>query len=71
MEKAKQEIAEGKDRKLWRVSSTLFSHLNCDQEISPIEELKHLHVENAATKYPTMTARDKLMVELNATKMTL
>ena len=48
MEKAKEEIAEGKDRSFWRVSSTLFSHLRYDVDISPLSELSHLYNEEEA-----------------------
>jgi hypothetical protein len=53
---------------MWRISSTLFSHLRYDVDLSPMEELKHLHnTENVrAGKYPKMTCHDKLMEELRA-----
>ena len=39
LEKAKEEQSEGKERILWRVSSTLFSHLRYNVDISPMPEL--------------------------------
>ena len=53
---------------MWRISSTLFSHLRYDVDLSPLEEMKHLHnQENVkAGKYPKMTAYEKLMEELRA-----
>lgn len=62
VEKAKEEIAAGKDRVLWRVSSTFFSQLRNDVDISPLKELSHLYdVEEAAVKYPKMTALEKII----------
>jgi isopenicillin N synthase-like dioxygenase len=51
---------------LWRVSSTLFSHLRYDVDISPLPELKDFFSEDHALKYPKMTAHEKLMEELRA-----
>lgn len=53
---------------LWRISSTLFSHLRYDVDLTPLPELAHLHNKEAmeAGKYKTMTAHDKLMEELRA-----
>jgi hypothetical protein len=51
---------------LWRVSSTLFSHLRYDVDLSPLPELKGLYDDEALTKYPKMTAHEKLMEELRA-----
>jgi hypothetical protein len=39
VEKAEEEIQNGKERILWRISSTLFSHLRYDVDISPLQEL--------------------------------
>jgi hypothetical protein len=58
-------IDTGKKRVLWRISSTLFSHLRYDVDLSPIPEMAHLYnAEEAARKYPKMTAHDKLCEEL-------
>lgn len=66
LEKVEQEIAEGKDRVTWRVSSTLFSHLRYDVDLSPLPELKDKIPAEAYTKYGKMTAHDKLCEELKA-----
>eukprot|EP00347_Sterkiella_histriomuscorum_P013073 403366126 len=69
-QKVQQEIEEGKDRVLWRVSSTLFSHMRFDVDISPMPELNHLYnPEEAKIKYRKMTAYEKLIEELTATSM--
>jgi isopenicillin N synthase-like dioxygenase len=51
---------------LWRVSSTLFSHLRYDVDISPLPELKGFYTSEEALKYKKMTAHEKLMEELRA-----
>lgn len=53
---------------MWRISSTLFSHLRYDVDLTPLPELQAMHDQErvAAGKYPTMTAFDKLMEELTA-----
>lgn len=67
LEKAKQENLDGGDRILWRVSSTLFSHLRYNVDISPMPEMKGLICEDEAkAKYRKMTAHEKLMEELKA-----
>jgi len=67
LEKAKQENLEGGKRIPWRVSSTLFSHLRYDVDISPMPEMKGFYDEVAAAqKYRKMSAHDKLMEELRA-----
>jgi len=64
-------IAEmAKERILWRVSSTLFSHFRFDTDLSPMGELSHLITPEQASKYKKMTAFEKLMEELRATSMT-
>ncbi len=60
----------GKERILWRVSSTLFSHFRFDTDLSPMQELSHLITPEQASKYRKMTAFEKLMEELRATSMT-
>ena len=65
-EKAKQENLEGGKRILWRVSSTLFSHLRYNVDLSPMPEMRSMYTEEALTKYRKMTAHDKLMDELRA-----
>jgi isopenicillin N synthase-like dioxygenase len=67
VEKTKQEIAEGKNKVLWRVSSTLFSHIRYDVDLSPIPEMTGFYDEaEARIKYRKMTAHEKLMEELQA-----
>lgn len=56
---------QGIHKSTWRISSTLFSHLRYDVDLSPLPELAHLYdVEEARTKYPPMTAHEKLCEEL-------
>jgi hypothetical protein len=68
--RAEEEIKNGKDRILWRISSTLFSHLSSNTDISPLPEISHLHNLANAGKYKKQTAFEKLMEELTATSMT-
>lgn len=67
VEKAKEENANGGNRILWRVSSTLFSHLRYNVDLSPLPEMEGFYnAEEAKLKYRKMTAHDKLMEELRA-----
>jgi isopenicillin N synthase-like dioxygenase len=67
LEKARQEVQEGKNRVLWRVSSTLFSHIRYDVDLSPMPEMAAFYdVAEAKAKYRKMTAHEKLMEELQA-----
>ena len=68
VDKKLEENKNGANNILWRISSTLFGHLRYNVDLTPMEELKHLHNEEnmKAGKYKTMTAHDKLMEELNA-----
>ena len=68
VDKKIEENKNGANNILWRISSTLFSHLRYNVDLSPIEELKHLwNEENIAKgKYKKMTAHEKLMEELEA-----
>ena len=63
-----EENKNGGKHSLWRISSTLFSHLRYDVDLSPLQELKHLYNEENIKnkKYPKMTAEDKVMEELKA-----
>lgn len=71
LENVKEQIAvSGKERILWRVSSTLFSHFRGEVDISPMRELAHLMDPVQAGTYKRMTAFEKLMEELRATSMT-
>lgn len=51
--KAKEDsAASGKERIYWRVSSTLFTHLRYDVDISPLKELEgKINVADARKKY--------------------
>ena len=68
VEKKIEENNNGASNILWRISSTLFSHLRYNVDLSPMEEIKHLWNEDniAAGKYKKMTAHEKLMEELQA-----
>lgn len=66
LEKARQENLEGANRILWRVSSTLFSHMRYNVDLSPLPEMRGMYEEEAVTKYRKMTAHEKLMEELKA-----
>ena len=64
LEKVKEqnELGEHKRRVLWRISSTLFSHIRYNVDLSPLKELEHLYnKEEAAIRYPSMTAHEKLI----------
>ena len=67
-DKKKQENEQGAKHILWRISSTLFSHLRHDVDLSPIENIKHLWDQTAVDngKYPKQTAHERLMIELKA-----
>lgn len=49
-----EENKNGASNIMWRISSTLFGHLRYNVDLTPIEEMKHLHnQENVqAGKYP-------------------
>jgi len=67
LDRAKQELAEGKNRILWRVSSTLFSHIRYNVDLSPLPEMIVFYDEaEARAKYRKMTAHEKLMEEPQA-----
>lgn len=67
MESKKQENAELNYEKniLWRISSTFFSHLRSDVDLSPLEDLSRL-IKINNLKYKKMTSYDKLTEELKA-----
>lgn len=67
--KAAMLLAESKGRSTWRVSSTMFTHFRFDTDCSPMPELSHLYRAEDASLYPSMTAFDILMTELDATNM--
>jgi hypothetical protein len=49
-----EENKNGASNIMWRISSTLFGHLRYNVDLTPIEEMKHLHNEEnvQAGKYP-------------------
>ena len=58
---------QGIRKSTWRISSTLFSHLRYDVDITPLPELAHKYnVEKVRAKYRPMTSHDKLIEELMA-----
>ena len=67
LDKAKEENLNGGKRIPWRVSSTLFSHLRYNVDISPMPEMVGFYnKDEALLKYRKMTAHEKLMEELKA-----
>jgi len=65
-EKVKKRLEKNPDAKVWRVSSTLFSHIRHDISLAPLAELKDLHDEGALEKYQDITSEEKTMEELKA-----
>lgn len=63
-QKIKEAQETGSSYSPWRVSSTLFSHIRYDVDISPLPEISHLHSENAKEKYFKCTSFEKLCEEL-------
>jgi len=63
-----EENANGGKNIMWRISSTLFSHRRYDVDLSPVEEMEHLHDKDKIISgaYPKMTANEKLLEELRA-----
>jgi len=63
-----EENKKGANHILWRISSTLFSHLRFDVDMTPLKQLENLWDKKAVAegKYPTQTAHDRLMYELDA-----
>lgn len=68
LEEVKQEMeATGKKRVLWRISSTMFSHLRYDVDIRPLPEMiEFYNGDEANAKYLPMTSHEKLCEELKA-----
>ena len=68
VDKKLEENKNGGNNILWRISSTLFGHLRYNVDLTPAEQIKHLHNQENIQKgkYKTMTAHEKLMEELNA-----
>jgi isopenicillin N synthase-like dioxygenase len=59
-------MEENKDAHVWRVSSTLFSHIKFDQSLAPLESLKEKWDEGATEKYNDITSEEKTLEELKA-----
>jgi isopenicillin N synthase-like dioxygenase len=60
------EKARAAGKSLWRVSSTLFSHINSDQTLQP---LGHFHSADTLEKYPPTKAGHQVQAELDAIKL--
>ena len=62
------ENEDGAENIIWRISSTLFSHLRYDVDLTPIPEMSQLHNKELIAQgfYKTQTAHDKLLEELRA-----
>lgn len=61
---------QGLRKSHWRISSTLFSHLRYDVDLSPLPQLGHLvDLEKAKLKYTPMSAHEKLCEELRAVNL--
>lgn len=61
------EQRKGRGQSLWRVSSTLFSHIASDQELRPLEGGPWPVA--AAEEFPPVLAGDQVMAELRAIKL--
>ena len=64
--KAKADKAREEGKSLWRISSTVFGHINSDQIIEP---LGHFATEEACEKYKRCFAGDQVQEELNTIKL--
>lgn len=58
--------ARSQNRPLWRVSSTLFSHLRHDVMLRPLPELSSYYPEEVTHLYQPISASDHVMNELKA-----
>jgi isopenicillin N synthase-like dioxygenase len=61
--KAAMEKAKAEEKILWRISSTLFSHIRGDVTLEPQGELA---TEEAKKNYPAIVTKDQVMQELRA-----
>lgn len=59
-------LEDNPNNPIWRVSSTLFSHIRSDVSLKPLDELKERWVEGAEEKYEDVKAYDQVMNELKA-----
>lgn len=60
------EVRKNENKSLWRVSSTLFSHIASDQVLKP---LGHFATEDTLKKYPPMDAGMQVQAELSEIKL--
>jgi len=60
------ERAQNEKRSLWRVSSTLFSHIASDNELKPLGQFA---TKEAVSNYPPILAGDQVQDELNKIKL--
>lgn len=65
-ERVQKRLEEDPESHIWRVSSTLFSHIRHDVSIAPLEDLREKWDEGATEKYRDMTSEEKTMEELKA-----
>ncbi len=61
--KAAMEKAKAEEKILWRISSTLFSHIRGDVTLEPQGELA---TDEAKKNYPAIVCKDQVMQELRA-----
>eukprot|EP01080_Neovahlkampfia_damariscottae_P010377 gene10377-2906_t len=66
LEKIQKVKEQGDDKILWRVSSTLFSHIASDNKIGPIEQFA---TEEAKKKYENIDAGEQVQKELKEIKL--
>jgi hypothetical protein len=60
------ERAKNEKRSLWRVSSTLFSHINSDQELKPVGQFA---TPESLAKYPPILTGHQVEEELKLIKL--
>lgn len=60
---AAKEAAEAAGRSLWRISSTLFSHIASTESLKPVAHFAELP---SAKDYPDVTAGEQVLAELKA-----
>ncbi|CAI2373022.1 unnamed protein product [Moneuplotes crassus] len=65
-ERVQKKIEEHPDTPVWRVSSTLFSHIRHDVSLAPLECLSEKWDEGALEKYYDITSEEKTIEELKA-----
>lgn len=63
------EARRAQGHSLWRVSSTLFSHIASDQELRPLEGGPWSAEAEDGGRFPPVLAGDQVMEELRAIKL--